>query len=527
MSAKTILLALDASEPRLLHQWMDAGDLPFLASLSADGSGAPVLNLKGFGDGVFWPCFSTGLNPARHGRMFVYGLDPTTYRMTTFDDDRDMPAEQFWERLDQSGLRVGVVDVVHAALRPLRNGVIICDWLTHSRGGPARSLPTRYIESLLAEFGDDPFDGSTDRFIRETPDYDDLTERLTSRIATKAQALGRMIAAEDWDLFIAGFGEPHDVGHMCWHLHESGNGDRSAAPDDPIKLVYQRLDQAMRELVEAAGPDANVIVVAGPGMEKLTTFNHSLDRLLARLEESTEDQSPPRRSRPAIDGRRRAVTGLDRWRKALPAGLRSMKPMQLLLRPLYRRIQHTLSGGVERIGQVQRRYFVQPHNDNAGAIRINLIGREAMGMVEPGEEFEQTLEFLANEFRNITDIHGEPLVADIVYPTSEYSGEHVERLSDMLLIWNRKVDIANLVSPTVGAIRGDFQPGRTGDHTPDGYLWIRGPGLRLQQSVTPMSPIDVTPTVFDILGVPSTGYEGRSHLEPGKRIRQPAHATAR
>jgi len=88
----------------------------------------------------------------------------------------------------------------------------------------------------------------------------------------------------------------------------------------------------------------------------------------------------------------------------------------------------------------------------------------------------------------------------------------------MLLIWNREADLKNLVSPTLGRIRDEFNAEvRTGDHTQDGFMWIRSPGWQLEDTATPMSPVDVTPTLFGILNVPAEDFDGRSRLRPSRK----------
>jgi predicted AlkP superfamily phosphohydrolase/phosphomutase len=513
-----IFIALDASEPRLLHRWIRSGDLPFLASIDASGHGTPIRNLKGFGDGVFWPCASTGVNPARHGRMFSSRFDSRAYRSMDVDDDQEICADQFWEILDRLGLRTATVDVVHAALRPLQHGVMICDWMTHERQGIARSYPPSLIESLSNQYGEDPVGGSADAFIIETRDYPELIRRLDTRLESKTRALEELIRSQPWDVFTCSFGEPHDIGHMCWHLHDPGHPKFDAALaarlGNPVLETYKALDNTLQRLCDAAGDDARIVILAGPGMDRMNTFNRSLDRVLLRLEERHSGSAPVAR-RPRQTPLRRRLSKL--WRAYVPRALRSQVAKSALLGQAYSQFS-------QRVRQ-DRLFFAQSHNANAGAVRVNLVGREANGKVRPGDELEQLLAWLTREFKLIVDGQGRPLVSDIAYPTTEYRGPYVDRLCDMLIIWNREADLTNLSSPTIGPISDTEDIPRTGDHTPDGYLWISGHDIALQRGERRVTPMDIAPTLLAMLGRHGFELEGQSLLaadiEPSVTGRHP------
>ncbi len=504
MSAKTIVFCLDASEPSLLDRWMESGDLPCLAALDAMGSSLPVTNLKGFGDGVFWPCANTGVNPAKHGRMYSTVFDPLTYSRIPFRDD-GLHAPQFWEVLDAAGLQTATIDTVHGALRPLAYGVQICDWMTHERQEPPRSSPPELAAEMLQRYGDDPLDGDSDAFIIATQDYPELVSRLQRRLVTKASAMVELLDSRDWDVFTCSFAEPHDIGHLCWHLYEPEHPRYDAELvrelGDPVRTIYMAVDCAMAEIAASAGPDVNIVVLAGPGMERLNTFNRSLDQVLWDLESLS--------SAPAAAGSvstrgaaKRRLVGL--WRAIVPETLRSrLKHIGIVGRHFQKASRNMRQG---------RRYFAQAHNANAGAVRVNVRGREAHGLVDPGSDFLATVEGIADEFRGIHDHHGEPLVSDIAFPTLEYTGDQIDMLPDMLLIWNRHVDVSNLISPTLGPLSDQSIIPRTGDHTPHGRLWLAGAGVELTTADAGAVPMDLTPTLLDLLGIGMPIQDGRSLL---------------
>ena len=62
----------------------------------------------------------------------------------------------------------------------------------------------------------------------------------------------------------------------------------------------------------------------------------------------------------------------------------------------------------------ERPYFALPHNMNAGAVRINLKGREALGVVER-EDYGSVCRELKERFLAVTDAaSGLPVVTDVL-----------------------------------------------------------------------------------------------------------------
>ncbi len=155
---KVLIIGLDAAEPRLLEQWIADGTLPALRGLMNDALWGAVENPTGFDAGAAWPSFATGLTPGRHGQFDgTKRLDPETY--ATRQLRRDELRDPFWKTLSDAGKSVAVVDVPYALLEPTLNGIQLVDWLSHSRAGPGhiQSTPADLAETIIADFGDDPF----------------------------------------------------------------------------------------------------------------------------------------------------------------------------------------------------------------------------------------------------------------------------------------------------------------------------------------------------------------------------------
>jgi hypothetical protein len=155
-----------------------------------------------------------------------------------------------------------------------------------------------------------------------------------------------------------------------------------------------------------------------------------------------------------------------------------------------------------------------------GGIRLNLIGREPTGVLARGAEAEAFMETLIRDLSEIIDERtGKKLIRAVRRTAELYSGEHLDRLPDLLVEWSDEVPtgattIANGVaalvrarSPKIGVVEGRNAYGRTGEHRRDGFFVACGPQIAPGR-VDSASLLDFAPTLTKLLGVDLTSAEG-------------------
>src|SRR5438270_5942541 len=76
---KVIVLGFDGVDARYTEQWMNAGKLPNLARLRAQGTFRPLRPTVPAQTPVSWSTFSTGIDPGRTGIFDFLRRDPKTY----------------------------------------------------------------------------------------------------------------------------------------------------------------------------------------------------------------------------------------------------------------------------------------------------------------------------------------------------------------------------------------------------------------------------------------------------------------
>src|SRR5262249_14564562 len=84
------------------------------------------------------------------------------------------------------------------------------------------------------------------------------------------------------------------------------------------------------------------------------------------------------------------------------------------------------------LGDVDWSRTVAFSKGNYGQIFINLRGREANGIVEPGTEYESVMKRVVDGLQALTDPeNGQPLIGPIWRREDLYTGRHVEKSPDI------------------------------------------------------------------------------------------------
>jgi predicted AlkP superfamily phosphohydrolase/phosphomutase len=137
-----------------------------------------------------------------------------------------------------------------------------------------------------------------------------------------------------------------------------------------------------------------------------------------------------------------------------------------------------------------------------GSIYVNLKGREPQGIVEPGAEYEamrDEIEGLAYEF--LDPQTGRPLIGQVLRREEIYSGPHLDRAPDLILLPKEPSDIFFGLADfghreTVSTVYR-----YSGMHRDEGMLIISGPGTPSGGIIEGASIQDIAPTVLHTMGL--------------------------
>ena len=300
----------------------------------------------------------------------------------------------------------------------------------------------------------------------------------------------------------------HRGGHKLWDdTGAAGEVPPAAAAElaDSLRQVYARVDAAIGRLVEAAGDDVRVLIFSLHGMGENTSRVDLLPEMLARvLAGGPPAATAPAAGRPGL---------LKRMRELVPNRWRHWVKQRL---PLALQDWLTTFWRVGRVDWSATRAFCLVA-DVQGYVRLNLRGREAEGIVAPGDEYDRLGAEIAAGLSTFVDgASGMPVVHEVVRADRLYqTGARRDLLPDLIVQWARtpRAPERSVRSPRYGAIAlplpGKNADGRSGNHRPHGFLLAAGPGV----GAGPLGEahiMDLAPTVYALFGLaPPEEMQGR------------------
>ncbi len=463
--SKILCIAMDAGDKDLILQWAGEGILPTFGRLLEEAAWGITKNPPALFVGAVWPSFATGTSPTRHGRYSPKQLVPGTYEFQRLPSS-EIKEPLFWETLSRAGKRIAVIDVPRTRLARDLNGIQLFNWFSHDPEPEGFvTWPEGLAEEVKEKYGLNPIprcDGE-----RTTPDeFRELRNILTDRVRRKGELSRDLLRKGGWDLFLTVFTESHCAGHQFWRIHDSQHFKHDPALTvslgDPLRDVYREIDSQIGRLLEEAGPETAVFVLASHGMGPHYDGTAVLDAMLAGLERH-----------------------YDLWMR---------------FRTKRDRFGHRLC-------------YKVPNNTVYGGIRVNLAGREPHGRVKPGAGYERLRDRLIRDLGEFINLETKEPVVQKVHRIEElYPGEDTSRFPDLIVEWNRRAPIRAVTSPKTGEIEGEYHGCRTGDHKPDGLFFMKGPGIPAGRLKEPISVMDFAPTFAEWLGASMPTAQGKSLL---------------
>lgn len=285
---------------------------------------------------------------------------------------------------------------------------------------------------------------------------------MADRAAMTAKYMGRL----EWNL--------------CWvSLMGLDNASHFYIDDaQAIEQAYTEADRALATLVEAAGPDASVVVFSTHGYHPSAYERYfSVNRWL--LDEGFLE-----------------LRGwLDDSLHVIPFGEEG--PTEL---------------GRERYQILWPRtlaFSITDCHSNFGHIQINVRGREPDGVVEMGPEYDRLVQEIKRALLGFRDpATGEQIVAHVMTREELFTGERVEHLPDLFfetlpgvlpmgISLSGRFEMTQIVGPVEPGVNHEYP----GDHEREGLIALLGPGVRAGVRVD-AEILSLAPTLHYLLDLP-------------------------
>ena len=531
---RALVVGLDAYDPDVARDLMRDGELPVLAQLLRHGSAARTIAPVGLYEGALWPTMFTGRSAEKHGFFCHETLLPGTYEHRD-TSPVEVDGTPFWQKVSDAGLRVGIIDVPHSVVEPL-NGIYLSEWGNHDRHLGFSTWPTELADDVRSTFGAHPVAGLEDGVARNFAPCDylhrtsspqrthdearSLYDALLVAVERKKELTLRFLDSDDWDLFVTVFGEAHCTGHQFWFLHDPDDPSHDPALraelGDPVIEIYRRLDAALGEVLDRADSQTAVFVFLSHGMGPMNSGVFLIDAVLHRLAHGgpANGAAPPRAllalwQRLPVRARRRLGPVMAR---SIRRKLRKRPELLAENQEVFDRCEGCSSPRLA--GADGQPWFAVPNNTVCAGLRINLVGREPLGVIEP-RAFDDTCKELTNDLLDVIRVEsGHPLVSKVERMEDHYERAAVDPFPDLFATWDRRSPTHTVWSPKTGILHEPYDHWRSGDHFPSGLLIAKGPGIPTA-TLHDVAVADIAPTICELLGVPLEGVDGRPIPELG------------
>ena len=512
---RVLLVGFDCADVDLVDEWSSSGYMPTCAALRAQGTWRRLETTSSVTHVSAWPTLYTGTSPGTHGISHAYYVRAGEQRIR-FADPMHYGQPPFWRYLDEVGRKCIVFDPFACYRLEGFKGVQIQEYGTWTWFSDPCSTPSGLLREIERRFGRYPAPEHT-KLVHVPADLNGYRDQLVAGARLKSRIAQALMREHDWDLAFVSFGEAHAAGHYLWHTGDRDfpvqPGEGSVGARHLVREIYAAMDEAIGEMVASVDDDTTVIVMSVDGMGPNYSGSHLIPDLLNKL--GLFFSSSVGRVHGRAYGRAvpHGKSLLRKLRAAIPIEVR-----QSLTRCLPRRLQYWrelrwLNSGID---WSRSRVFSIPSSDEA-LLRINVSGREPLGIVDAGAEYEELVLRLQEEIgRLVNPQNGRQAAARVISMDAVYPGPRRGDLPDVVAKWDSNARIlTELDSPSLGRLRGpaghEVPPFYTGNHRNVAFAVMRGPSVPENVRMDDGHVRDVAPTLLDLLGVePPPHFEGRN-----------------
>lgn len=489
MNPRVLLIGLDAATFEYIDPWIDEGELPNIAQLIRRGVKAGLRSTAIPSTSVAWPSLVTGKNPGKTGLFDITMRQPGSYA-TVPSNTVGFQGPALWQILSEAGLRVGVVNVpVTYPPQPV-NGYLISGFDT-PRTTTDYAHPPGFLDQLAE-------DGHPYTLLqRQASLISNQNPRWRSlELASFSQGWVEIIR-DQTDLLLF-FLKSYPVHFLMTVFNATDSINHRTNDQRYILSIYRAADEALGRLLSAIGPGTTVILASDHGSCPLHAYL-SMYRFLSeggflafRREVSAENMRRVlQRLSPSLGHRAK------KWWQGLPSSIRGALSLPLL------QVEPRLAGAYDGIDWGRTRVYAHGGRGSLYSLYVNLKGREPMGIVSPGSEYQRLLDEVLDWIAQARDpASGQRLFGQCWRGQEIYHGPWTHRAPDIVVSlqdYRYHVITGSASDPLVRPIPPQSE---YGGHSPEGILVMHGHGIKSGCVLESAEIADVMPTALYLFGLP-------------------------
>jgi predicted AlkP superfamily phosphohydrolase/phosphomutase len=485
-----VVIGIDGGTFQIIDYLVSKGRLPNLSQLMAKGVKAQLLSPIPPLSHTAWVSLYTGKNPGKHGVCDAVRRKKGSYSLQPINANL-VPQEPLWSVLSRHGKRVCIYNVpITYPPRPV-NGVMISGMDTP---GTASSFayPETMKEEILKTFPHYVIDLPLDTFVsaHHPQPLRYQIEKIYEGLETQISVIDYLLSKEDWDLFFGVITATDRLQHLLWRYAEKKFEGRRMTEEEEryaekVFGAYTLIDEAIGRFIQRCR-SARMMVLSDHGFGPLMKDVH-LNNFLAEHGFLTYYPQPFSRK---VGAYVRKMA-----RENLPSTFKKhLKRIFPIGQPFFERLAQQIDW--KRTKAYSLGYF--------GNVFVNLKGREPLGIVEQGSEYESVLEEVISKLYELKDPEdGKPVVERVYRKEELYCGEAFDVLPDIFLVMRNYAYMALNQFQEVGMSKGIFgkplkgmgELAHTGSHRREGILIFCGENIAKGKEGK-ASMLDIAPTVL-------------------------------
>jgi predicted AlkP superfamily phosphohydrolase/phosphomutase len=505
---KVLIVGLDAATFDLIGPWIAQGKLPNLEALMKNGAWGRLASILPPITPPAWTSFMTGKNPGKHGIFHFMEAQPGTYGLR-YLNAASRRAKTVWRMLSDAGYTVGTMNIPFTYPPEQLNGFQISGMDT-----PSEKSPFIYPSELRSELV-----GLLGRFRLDLRYLGNMsTDQRREQVLAEMEGLDHqwlraslyLMEKHPADVMMFTFMSIDTVQHYFWqymdrehHLYDPAATQRFG---DAVLRVYQRLDDAVGQLLKKTSGDTSVFVVSdhggGPTSDRVIYLNRYLAQL-GLLHYHEDKRSALKKLAQKVV--RSSYTLL---RGCLNHHQKSYLAQRL---PALRKWFEGAFTSFSEIDWTRTKAYCSEVLASPPSIWINLKGAKPSGIVEQSE-YEPLLKSISDKLKELKDPRtNEPVIKRIFRREEIFNGPFANEAADLILDWWETSNFSTSPSfpehtaePAVEIC--ERKPAESaewgGTHRRDGILIAQGKPFKKGAQIHGARLIDMAPTILHLMGQP-------------------------
>lgn len=435
-----------------------------------------------------WTSFMTGKFPSAHGVFDFLRKEPGTYSLRVVTNSC-INERRIWDMLDAAGLSSAFVNFPITYPPERINGIMISGMLSPGERS-AFIYPEDISSDLRREFKKYIIDVLPAHYMKKG-DLSGFIRKLSQMTLMHAETAVYCLEKRQWDFFMVLFLGLDRLQHCLWQELDSGAGVQYP---DYLSEYFALLDSCISRILEHISPDTSVIVVSDHGFGPLEMKIDLNNWLFLNGYLKFKKAKPALSSTASILKR----FGLDRLKIRNIAGFFGLD--------FEDKIRDMAFSMVDWSGT---RAFACLSD----AIYINLKGREKLGIVNSGSEYDDLIREICFRIRELREpASGAEIFHKMILSDRQGSASALSAAPDLLFCDYERRYMPVWSTSYRGMGGPVFIPRgwQNGSHRREGIFIGHGPGFKRGAPAVNAAITDALPTILSILGIPvPSGLDGR------------------